>query len=90
MAEKLSLTRDEARLAVEWEHKDFDVARKEPICQDSFQTSYHVVLKRKSDEKYFQDFYAVPVGSLPFWNHDPNFTEVLRKETIMVEWVPVR
>lgn len=90
MAEKLNLTKEEARLAIEWEHEDFDIALKEPICQDSFPASYHVILKRKLDGKYFEDYYTVSAGEVPFQNHNSNFTEVERKEIIMVQWVPVR
>ena len=78
--EKLNLTVEEGRTIIYEDSEEYDVI--EDVIDDTTRWSenHTIVIQRKSDGKYFTDWYSVGLTEMqderPYDNINPNFTEV--------------
>lgn len=83
--EKLTLTRQEALRILRKRDQDFEVIEDEIVDTSRWSIVYSLVVKRKSDGKFFSDSYRVGATECqeesPWDSDEPSFTEVfpLRK-----------
>lgn len=87
--EKLIITKEEARNIIYEDHEDYDVISDEIIDHRRWSVDHEVIIKRLSDEKFFQGNYSRGATESqdeePFKYSEPEFTEVfLTTKTIQV------
>ncbi len=82
--EKLLLDREVAQNILWDDSDDFDIVLDEVTGLGRWTVNHQIVIRRKSDNKYFRDFYSI--GSTESqderpWQYDaPNFEEVFSRE----------
>lgn len=87
--EKLIVTKEEARDIIYEDHEDYDVISDEITDHRRWSVDHEVIIKRLSDEKFFQGNYSRGAtesqDEKPFEYSEPEFTEVfLTTKTIQV------
>jgi hypothetical protein len=89
--EKLILTKEQARLIVWGDNPDFEKVYNKIIDSNRWSKIKEIVVKRKSDGKFFKDVYQVGATECqdegPYDYTDPAFTEVfpVEKKVIIYE-----
>jgi hypothetical protein len=74
--EKLILTSEQGRDIVNGDDSNFVIIEDRIILIRRWVDDYKIVVKRKSDGKYFKDIYRRGATERPYECSDPNFTEV--------------
>lgn len=85
--EKLQLTGKDARSIVYEDHPDFEMIERKLVDKNRWSLTYEIVVQRKSDGKFFKDYYQVGAtenqDESPYEYTDPDFTEVEKKEKVI-------
>jgi hypothetical protein len=88
--EKLKLTREEALDIISDDHNEFEVVVNEIQGTSRWSEHHYIVVKRKSDNKYFADSYSKGLTEMqdesPYEYNDPTFTEVFLKEKTITKY----
>ncbi len=88
---KLDLTVEEARNIVWGDHEDYETISDNIIDKRRWSIDCEIVVKRKSDGKFFRDNYSRAATEVqeekPYEYSDPDFTEVfpVEKKVIVYE-----
>lgn len=86
--EKLALTKDEAIDIAFGDNPDYEVVVDEVVDTTRWSIITSVVVRRKSDGKFFADSYSKGATEQqyesPYENTDPDFTEVFPKEKVTI------
>lgn len=93
MAEKLELTREEAKGILWGETEGYKIIKDEIVNTTRWSVVHSLVIQRESDGKYFQDNYcrgATECQDESPWEYNPpNFDEVEPVETKIITYVRV-
>lgn len=86
--EKLPLLKDEAKDIIWGDDPAFETVHKEAVDTSRWSIQYEIVVRRKSDGKFFRDFYSVGATEQqdegPYDYTDPDFTQVFPKEKVTI------
>jgi hypothetical protein len=88
--EKLVLTKEEAQ-AIVWEDtSDYETISDEVVDTRRWSADHEIIIKRKSDGKFFADNYSVGLTEMqdesPYEYSDPDFTEVFQVEKTIISY----
>ncbi len=82
--DKLTITRDEALDMLNGDHPDYETVHDEISGKRRWSVDHWLVVKRKSDGRFFADGYSVGAtesqDERPWEYDEPNFTEVFAKQ----------
>lgn len=88
--EKLTLTKSQAQEIISRDDLNFEVIKKEIASKSRWSIEYEIIVKRKSDGKYFRDFYQIGATEhqeeSPYDNSDPDFEEVFPVERMVIDY----
>lgn len=86
--EKLPLLKNGAREIIWGCDHDYETVYKKIIDNSRWSIQHEIVVRRKSDGKFFRDFYSVGATESqdegPYDYTDPDFTEVFPKEKVTI------
>lgn len=89
--EKLNLTKVEGRNIIWEDNNDYEIIKKEIVDTSRWSKIYEIVIKRKSDGKFFRDNYSIGAtesqDESPYEYSEPDFREVfpVEKKVIVYE-----
>lgn len=86
--EKLQLTKEQGRDIIYGDNPNFEIIETNLVDHGRWTLTYEIVVQRKSDGKYFKDYYQKGAtesqDESPYEYTNPNFTEVEKKEKVVI------